>query len=105
MGKYRIRRFMETILAQFTRRRHGPVVQFVKYAIAGGIATVVHISIFYLCACKIFPALNPSDPLLQWMHGQAVPLSDAIRARNSMIDNLMAFVFSNLTAYLINVAW
>ena len=96
---------MEGILEQFTGRRHGPVVQFIKYAIAGGVATVVHISLFYLCAFKIFPALGPNDPLLRVMHASAVSLSDAIRARNSMIDNVIAFMFSNLTAYLINIAW
>jgi len=96
---------MENILAQFTGRRHGPLVQFIKYAIAGGVATVVHISVFYLCAFKIFPALGPNDPLLRVLHASTVSLSDAVRARNSMIDNVIAFLFSNLTAYLINIAW
>ena len=96
---------MKDILAQFTGRRHGPLVQFIKYAIAGGVATGVHISLFYLCAFKIFPALGPNDPLLRVLHASAVSLPDAIRARNSMIDNALAFLVSNLTAYLINIAW
>ena len=96
---------MENILAQFTGRRHGPLVQFIKYAIAGGVATVVHISLFYLCAFKIFPAVGPNDPLLRVLHASAVSLSDAVRARNSMIDNVLAFLISNLTAYLMNIAW
>lgn len=96
---------MKDFLAQFAGRRHGPLVQFIKYAIAGGVATVVHISLFYLCAFKAFPALGPNDPLLRVLHASAVPLSDAIRARNSTIDNVIAFMFSNLTAYLINIAW
>jgi putative flippase GtrA len=96
---------MKDILAQFTGRRHGPLVQFIKYAIAGGVATGVHISLFYLCAFKIFPALGPNDPLLRVLHASAVSLPDAIRARNSMIDNALAFLVSNLTAYLMNIAW
>jgi putative flippase GtrA len=96
---------MKDILAQFTGRRHGPLVQFIKYAIAGGVATVVHISVFYLCAFKIFPALGSNDPLLRVLHASAVSLTDAIRARNSMIDNALAFLVSNLTAYLMNIAW
>jgi putative flippase GtrA len=96
---------MDDILAQFTGRRHGPLVQFIKYAIGGGVATAVHISLFYLCAFKIFPALGANDPLLRVLHVSAVSLSDAIRARNSMIDNGIAFLFSNLTAYLINITW
>lgn len=96
---------MRNFLRQFKGRQHGPLVQFIKYAIAGGIATAVHISLFYFCAVKLLPALNQHDALAGWMHLHVPELSDAIRARNSVIDNLIAFIFSNLTAYLINIAW
>ena len=39
------------------------------------------------------------------LHLNITPVTDAVRARNSVIDNVVAFVFSNLTAYLINIAW
>jgi putative flippase GtrA len=93
------------ILKQFTGREHTPVVQFIKYAICGGIATVVHISLFYACAYKLLPALSAQDPVARVLHLTVVPVSDAIRARNSMLDNGVAFVFSNLTAYLLNIFW
>ncbi|HUI06594.1 MAG TPA: GtrA family protein [Verrucomicrobiae bacterium] len=96
---------MRNFLSQFKGRQHGPLVQFIKYAIAGGIATVVHVSLFYFCALKLLPALNQSDVLAGLLHLRVVEISDVIRARNSVIDNLIAFLFSNLTAYLINIAW
>jgi putative flippase GtrA len=96
---------MRNLLNQFTGRQHSPLVQFIKYAIAGGIATVVHITLFYSCAFKLMPALTPTDPVAKLLHVQVGLVSDAVRARNSIIDNGVAFLFSNLTAYLINIYW
>jgi putative flippase GtrA len=96
---------MQNFLRQFKGRQHGPLVQFIKYAIAGAIATAVHVSVFYFCALKVLPALNQRDVLVGLLHLHAGTVSDAIRARNSVIDNVIAFIFSNLTAYLINIVW
>jgi putative flippase GtrA len=96
---------MRSFLRQFKGRQHTPLVQFIKYAIAGGIATAVHISLFYFCAVKLLPALNQGDALAGLLHLHVREVSNVIRARNSVIDNVIAFIFSNLTAYLINVAW
>lgn len=96
---------MQNFLKQFKGRQHGPLVQFIKYSIAGAIATAVHVSLFYFCAVKILPALNQHDALAGLLHLSVATVSDAIRARNSIIDNVTAFMFSNLTAYLINIVW
>ena len=45
------------------------------------------------------------DPVARLLGLTVVPVSDAIRARNSMIDNSVAFVFANLVAYLLNIWW
>ena len=94
-----------SLVQQFTGRQHTPLVQFIKYAIAGGIATGVHICLFYVCALLLLPALSQHDPVIRLLGLHPVGLSDAIRARYSMFDNGIAFIFSNLTAYLINVIW
>ncbi len=99
------RNSMRDLLKQFTGREHTPLVQFIKYAICGGIATVVHITLFYACAYKLMPALSAQDPVAHALHLTVVAVSDAIRARNSMLDNGVAFLFSNLTAYLLNIVW
>ena len=96
---------MRNLLNQFTGREHTPLVQFIKYVIAGGIATVVNVLLFYACAFKLLPALDPSDAVARLLHIGVAMLSDNVRARNSMIDNGVAFIFSNLTAYLINIFW
>lgn len=84
---------MKALLRQFTGREHSPLVQFVKYGIAGVVSTLVHTALFYAMARYLLPALSNS------------PVSVAVRARNAMIDNAVAFMFSNLTAYVINIHW
>jgi putative flippase GtrA len=96
---------MRNLLSQFTGRQHTPLVQFIKYAIAGGIATVVHIILFYAGALMLMPALTSDDPVAKLLRVHAVLVSDTIRARNYTIDYVLAFIFSNLTAYLINIFW
>ena len=93
------------ILKQFMRREASPVIQFVKYGIAGGIATGVHILSFYCLACLIFPALKADDIVIRILDISVMDISDMIRARNAMIDNAIAFILSNLVAYLLNIIW
>ena len=96
---------MKDILEQFKGRQHTPLIQFIKYAIAGVIATGVHVTVFYFSAILILPALNQHDVICQLLYLHVASVSDAVRARNAVLDNLIAFVFSNLTAYVINIKW
>ena len=96
---------MASILEQFRGRNHGPAVQFVKYGISGGVATVVHITLFSLMAWLVVPALSERELVVKLFHVTAPNLSDVVRARNAAIDNFVAFLFSNLTAYILNVLW
>jgi putative flippase GtrA len=96
---------MTGILDQFKGRRHGRAIQLVKYAISGGTATVVHVTLFYLTAFALFPALNQNDIVCRWLNLRVNPVTDVVRARNAAIDNVIVSIFSNLTAYLINIVW
>jgi putative flippase GtrA len=97
---------MQHILVQFRgRSNHGPMVQFIKYGIAGAAATLVHVLLFYLMASLVLPALSHGDVTARLLGLPVTDVSDALRARNSMINNVVAFLFSNLTAYLININW
>jgi putative flippase GtrA len=97
---------MKYFLNQFkSRDDHTPLVQFIKYGIAGVISTVVHVFCFYIMALKFLPALSGNDVIASVLHLAVPEVSNALRARNSMIDNTVAFLFSNFTAYVINVAW
>lgn len=97
---------MKHILLQFKGNdNHTPFIQFIKYGIAGVLATTVHICLFYWMALHLFPALNADDVIAHRLHLTIPEVSHALRARNSMIDNTVAFLFSNFTAYVINILW
>ncbi len=81
------------------------VIQFIKYGLAGGIATITHIIIFHLIAWKIFPALQEKDHAVQFFNLAIKKVNDATRARNSMISNFIAFLISNMVAYITNILW
>jgi len=97
---------MKHILVQFKgNTNHTPLIQFIKYGISGGLSTLVHICLFYWMATQILPALNAHDVIASLLNLSVPEVSQGIRARNSMIDNTVAFLFSNLTAYVINIYW
>ena len=96
---------MHDFIQQFFRHDSGPVVQFLKYAIAGGVATAVHIVLFHIAAWKAFPALKANDTFVKLLKLEVPEVSDSRRSRNSMISNLIAFLFSNMTAYVLNIYW
>jgi len=84
---------LRTILAALSRRDVHPVIQFFKYGLCGVAALVVHTSVFFLLAKFVLPALetNVSD--------------DSVRANHALINSGIAFLFSNSTAYWLNVRW
>lgn len=96
-------------ITRLNRRDVHPVIQFIKYGIAGGIATGVHIVCFFAASLWLFPALLPDvqpDAFLVNVFNVDMPtLEEVVRRRNFMINNGLAFILSNLTAYLINFHW
>ena len=83
----------------------GPLVQFVKYGISGGLATFVHIVIFHLVAWKIFPSLQEKDLFVVILGITVTEVDVATRSLNAMLSNVVAFICSNMVAYIINVCW
>lgn len=79
------------------------IMQFVKYALVGGLATVVHITIFHLSAWKVFPALQAKDHAVRLFKLKIHTINDATRSRNSMIGNIIGFLVANMVAYICNV--
>ncbi len=94
-----------SILEQLKGQEATPLVQFIKYGISGGFATVVSIIIFHIFAWKVFPALQQQD-LAVTIFGLSVTEVDvATRSINSMLSNSVAFICSNMVAYLMNILW
>jgi len=79
--------------------------QFVRYALCGGLATAVDGAVFYLCSLTFLPALGPDDPVVRWFQFAGPLAEEAVRSRHFVINRALAFLFSNLTAYVTNVLW
>lgn len=82
------------------------MAQFIKYAIAGGMATAVHILTFFLCGWLLLPCLTPDDPIIRLLKAlldvsiAAAPESG--RALNAFLCNFIAFFTSNTVCYIAN---
>ena len=83
-----------------------PLVQFVKYGVAGGLATAAHVVTFFLVGFLLFPCVATNDPVMQLLtkfFGVAAPaVEEALRARYAIYSNILAFMVSNTVCYVIN---
>ena len=97
---------IQPIVQQFFQHEASPFIQFVKYGIAGGLAVLTHMFVFYLFSWKIIPALESTDKIVALL-GLSVPgnIDHATRALRAVLNAGIAFLFSNLVAYLVNKAW
>ncbi len=96
---------MKHILKQFLQRDAHPVVQFIKYGIAGVMATSVDVVAFYFLAWKVIPALGQDDVVVRLLGITVTAIEEAVRSRNYLICKCITFMFANLTAYLVNIFW
>ena len=93
------------VIASFLSNDSNTLIQFIKYAISGCVATAIHIAIFHLVAWKVFIALQAEDWFVKVFNLRIQEADDATRSRNAMLSNTTAFLVSNLAAYLINIYW
>ena len=96
---------MRSFLNQFKGHNHGTLVQFIKYGIAGGAATSVHIVAFYILAGTIFPALSVDDKAVTVLGLPSTDIDEKTRATLAALNNIIAFFFSNGVAYILNIKW
>ena len=88
-------------LQQFLAHDAGPVAQFVKYMLSGGIATGVDVFVFYLVSATLLPALAENDPVRRFLPVRVCE-DNRRRSRRFIANTCIAFVFSNLTAWILN---
>ena len=81
----------------------GHLVQFIKYGIAGGVATVTHIVLFQFAAWLIWPCLTEGDNLVKLLNLDLPTISDGLRATRATYANVLAFMIANLVAYILNI--
>jgi putative flippase GtrA len=96
---------MKEFILQFFAPESSPLVQFLKYAIVGGIATAVHITVFHLAGWKLFPSLQNDDWFVKMFKIMMEEEDDVLRSKNSMKNNWIAFFISNLVCYILNILW
>ncbi len=92
---------------KFLSHDAGPIAQFVKYAVVGGLATGVNILAFFLAGWFLFPCLTEDDVLVRLLRrlkpDVSVPVATTrSRAANAIRCNVVAFFFSNTFCYILN---
>lgn len=87
---------LRTITGYLLSRDAHPAIQFLKYAICGVIATVFYLGLALLLSYTLFPAMDG-------MVVNGAPITDALRARNLLINNCIAFAIANVIAYVTNI--
>ncbi len=84
------------ILALVRAHEVPPLIQFVVYAICGGLATAVYVGVSLMLSHTIIPAMDG-------MTVNGAPISHSHRARNAFINNTIAFLIANVVGYITNV--
>ncbi len=89
---------LKTVAVAVHSKDAHPVIQFAKYGICGGIATVVHNGIALTLAYTVIPAIDG-------MTIDGAEITEDLRKKNLMLNNCIGFVFGNIAAYLTNALW
>ena len=77
--------------------------QFLKYSMCGGIAFATDMIVFFIAAWLFFPALTENDLFVRIFNLEVESIPENVRTINFCIGNVIAFMVSNLTAYVLNV--
>ncbi|MEX2608115.1 MAG: GtrA family protein [Kiritimatiellia bacterium] len=89
-----------------------PLLQFIRYGVAGGLAMVANVLFFAVCIEWVFPIPEGADPetvtaSFQW--GELGPwlrdLGRDPRVANFVKANAAAFLAANAVAYVLNFKW
>jgi putative flippase GtrA len=90
-------------LKKILQEKNHTGLQFIKYAVCGGLAMATDILVFFLVAWLLFPALTTDDVLVRLFHLKVVDVPEYLRMINFCLSNGVAFLLSNLVAYILNV--
>jgi putative flippase GtrA len=96
---------MSDILHTIRGRSRNPLIQFIRYGIGGTLAGLTDALLFTLLAWKFFPALKDDEFIVRLFQIDIPDLSPAQRSLNFTVCKTIAFLFSNMVAYVINIYW
>jgi putative flippase GtrA len=87
---------LRTVWHALISRDAHPLLQFIKYGCCGVVAAITHNGILTVLSLTIFPAG-------QGMIVDGQVLDEALRAKNLIINNALAWPFGTLMAYWLNI--
>ncbi len=92
------------LIKRFLSKDAGHLAQFIKYGMAGGLATLTQIVAFFALGWRVLPCLTNDDIMVRLL-GMAPTAVQAggSRALNAAIATALAFVLANAVAYTLNV--
>jgi putative flippase GtrA len=91
------------ILKQFITNKDHTGIQFFKYAACGCFALTVDMLVSFLIAWLWLRALKGTELFVKLFHVQCTAVPEETRTFNFIIGSIIAFVISNLVAYILNV--
>lgn len=94
--------FFDNLWRLATSRDVSPLVQFMKYAVVGGLSTVVHIVTFFIVGMFLLPCVTENDIMVRLLRLKPKAVEERRRARNASISNIVAFTVSNVFCYVLN---
>jgi putative flippase GtrA len=86
----------KTIIARIRLRQVPPLIQFCTYVMCGVMATVVNTGLVIILSLTVLPAMKG-------MIVNGLPLDEALRKHNLLLNNIIAFPFGCLVAYFTNI--
>lgn len=93
-------------MVEIPKSGRGKLIQFVKYAVVGGIATAVNVVTFFALAFTVFPALAANDQMVillsRFVELHVAEITDSVRSVNAIYCNIGAFLTSNIVCYALN---
>lgn len=92
------------LVNRFLSKDAGHLAQFIKYGIAGGLATLTQIVVFFALGWNLLPCLTDDDIMVRLLGiaPEAVQAGGS-RAVNAAIATAIAFLLANAVAYTLNV--
>lgn len=90
-------------LRWFLSHDAGAMAQFIKYGFAGGTATAVHITLFFLIGWRLFPSLTADDWMVRLLGITPGAVDEGRRALHAAISTTIAFLVANAVAYVLNI--
>jgi len=92
----------------YLSQKNNIFAQLIKYALCGGVAVLVDVSVFYLLAWLVLPCLKSGDPVVKILEflGFTVRTAEPDELiRNFWIIKLICFIAANTTVYILNIIY